>query len=56
MVAADVLVKAGRVQRQRMSVKQGLVALSAVRGIVQIGHTHPIGGVAVRTNNVQGIG
>jgi hypothetical protein len=56
LAAADVLVKAGGIQRQRVSVKQGLVALPAIGGMVQIGHTHPVGGVAMRTNNVQGVG
>ena len=55
MAAANVLVKTDTVQRQRVTVKKGLVALSAIGGVVQIGHTHSVGGVAVRTNNVQGV-
>ena len=56
MAAADVFVKAGAVQRQRVAVKKSLVALSAIGCVVQIGHTHAVGGVAVRTNNVQSAG
>jgi hypothetical protein len=56
LIAADVLVKAGRIQRHRVSCKQGLMALPTIGGVVQIGHTHPVGGVAMRTNNVQGVG
>jgi hypothetical protein len=39
-----------------MSIKKGFVTLSAIGGMAHIGHTHPIGGVAMRTNNVQGVG
>ena len=40
----------------RVAIKKSLVALSAIGGVEQIDLTHPVGGVAVRTNNVQGAG
>jgi hypothetical protein len=56
MAAANVFVEAGGVKRQRMAIKKCLVALPAIRCVARVGHTHAVGGVAVRTNNVQGVG
>jgi hypothetical protein len=43
------------IQRQGMRHKQGFVAAAAIGGIGQVGTFYPIGGVAVRTDKVQGI-
>jgi len=54
MAAANVFVKVGFIEGQRMALKQGPMALTAIRRMSLIRNTHPVGGVAMRTNNVQG--
>jgi hypothetical protein len=53
MAAANVLVKAGRIERQGVLLKKGLVTLTAIGSLRHIGHTDPVGGVAMWANNVQ---
>jgi hypothetical protein len=36
-----------------MAIKQVFVALATIGMAAHVGHTHPVGGVAMRTNNVQ---
>ena len=55
MAAADVAIKVGFIQRQRMRHEQGFVATTAVRRTRQIVAADPVGGVAMGADNVQGI-
>jgi hypothetical protein len=55
VIARNVAVKVGFIQRQGMRHKQRLMATAAIGGIGQVGTFHPVGGVAVRTDKVQGI-
>ena len=54
MAAANVFVETVGIQLVRVPVKKGLVAAAAIGGLVHVDHTHPVGGVAMWTNNVQG--
>jgi hypothetical protein len=55
VIARDVALEIAFIQRQGMRHKQGFVAAAAVGGIGQVGTFYPVGGVAVRTDKVQGI-
>lgn len=52
IAAADMAIEAVGVQLQRMGVKQGLFAFTAVRGLLQSFRIDAIGRIAVRTNDM----
>ena len=56
VVAPDMALERRRVQRRRVRGEKRLVATTAVGRILQVGCGHPICRVAVRANNMCGIG